>query len=87
MDQSRSSELPLMLRENAALTAKRKDESAGAKKRKTQLITDVIKSMHNLKALAQLFLLHGSCDLSDTHGPLWPFYQAGRVGVGGPGGS
>lgn len=70
-----------MLRENA-------DESVGEKKKKTQLITDVIKSMHNLKALAKLFLLHGSCDLGDTHEPLWPFYQplleAGEGGGGVP---
>lgn len=61
------------------------------REKKTQLITDVIKSMHNLKALAKLFLLHGSCDLGDTHGPLWPFYQplleAGERGGGWGGGS
>lgn len=68
-----------MLRENSALTARKKKKRMKAwerEKKKTQLITDVIKSMHNLKALAKLFLLHGSCDLGDTHtDPFGLFYQ------------
>lgn len=54
--------------------------------KETLLITDVIKSMRNLKAqLAKVFLLHSSCDLRDTHGPL-DFLSAAFGGWGVRGG-